>query len=86
MVLIDQSDDIQSLRKSEIFWQERLKTFLPNDLNEKEVALEILVTYFNSLLYYIYIYLYIFLLRTVVQRCRCIQSLRLTDRPIRLSA
>ena len=60
MVLIDQSDDIQSLRKSEIFWQERLKTFLPNDLNEKEVALEILVTYFNSLLYYIYISIYFF--------------------------
>ena len=29
-ILIDQSDGIPSRRKRGIFWQERLKTFLPN--------------------------------------------------------
>ena len=40
-ILIDQCDGIRSLRKRETFWQARLKTFLPNGLNEKEVALEV---------------------------------------------
>ena len=38
--LIDQSSDVKSLRKREVFWQEKLNTFMPFGLNEKEVALE----------------------------------------------
>jgi len=36
--LIDQSQDLASLRKREYFWQNKLQTFLPLGLNEKEVA------------------------------------------------
>ena len=39
--LIDQSSYLRSLRKREIFWQEKLNTFLPNGLNEREVPLEV---------------------------------------------
>ena len=39
--LIVRSDDVQSLLKREIFWQEKLGIFLPNGLNEREVAFEL---------------------------------------------
>ena len=37
--LIDQADDLTSLRKKESFWQHKLKTFVPNGLNEREVSI-----------------------------------------------
>jgi len=38
--LIDQSQDLTSLRKREVFWQDTLKTFIPLGLNEKEVTID----------------------------------------------
>ena len=35
--LINQADDETSLRVKESFWQHKLKTFVPNGLNEREV-------------------------------------------------
>ena len=37
--LIDQTDNVEDLRKRESFWQHELETFQPNGLNEREVAL-----------------------------------------------
>ena len=37
--LIDQTDNVEELRKSESFWQHELDTIQPNGLNEHEVAL-----------------------------------------------
>ena len=37
--LIDQTDNIEDLRKRESFWQHELETLQPNGLNEREVAL-----------------------------------------------
>ena len=37
--LIDQTDDVEDLRKTESFWQHEMDTFQPNVLNEREVAL-----------------------------------------------
>ena len=37
--LIDQTDNVEELRKRESFWQHELDTFQPNGLNEREVAL-----------------------------------------------
>ena len=37
--LIDQTDDVEDLRKTESFWQHEMDTFQPNGLNEREVAL-----------------------------------------------
>ena len=37
--LIDQTDNVDALRKRESFWQHELGTFLPNELSEQEVAL-----------------------------------------------
>ena len=37
--LIDQTDNVEDLRKRESFWQHELDTFQPNGLNEQEVAL-----------------------------------------------
>ena len=37
--LIDQTDNVEDLRKRESFWQHELETFQPNGLNEQEVAL-----------------------------------------------
>ena len=39
MRLIDQTDNVEDLRKRESFWQHELDTFQPNGLNEQEVAL-----------------------------------------------
>ena len=39
MRLIDQTDNVEDLRKREYFWQHELETFQPNGLNEWEVAL-----------------------------------------------
>ena len=40
MRLIDQTDNVKDLRrKVESFWQQELKTFQPNGLNDREVAL-----------------------------------------------
>ena len=36
---IDQTDNVEDLRKRESFWRHELKTFQPNGLNEREVAL-----------------------------------------------
>ena len=35
--IIDQAEDEISLRKREPFWQNKLNTFVPNGLNEREV-------------------------------------------------
>ena len=37
--LIDQTDNVEELRKRESFWQYELDTFKPHGLNESEVAL-----------------------------------------------
>ena len=37
--LIEQTDNVEELRKRESFWQHELDTFQPNGLNEREVAL-----------------------------------------------
>ena len=37
--LIDQTDNVEDLRKRESFWQLELETFQSNGLNEREVAL-----------------------------------------------
>ena len=37
--LIDQTDNVEELRKRGSFWQHELDTFQPNGLNEREVAL-----------------------------------------------
>ena len=37
--LIDQTDNVEDLRKRESFWQHELETFQPNGLNECKVAL-----------------------------------------------
>ena len=37
--LIDQTDNVEELRKRESYWQHELDTFQPNLLNEREVAL-----------------------------------------------
>ena len=37
--LIDQGDSLESVRKRERFWQYKLNTFLPNGLNDCEVAI-----------------------------------------------
>ena len=37
--LIDQTDNVEDLRKRESFWQHELETFQSNGLNEREVAL-----------------------------------------------
>ena len=37
--LIDQTDNVEDLRKRESFWQHELETFQPNGLNERQVAL-----------------------------------------------
>ena len=37
--LIDQTDNVDDLRKIESLWQHELGTFLFNELNEQEVAL-----------------------------------------------
>ena len=39
ILLIDQSNNIEELRKKESFWQHELDTFQPNGLNEREEAL-----------------------------------------------
>jgi len=39
--LIDQADNINTLRHKESFWQHKLNTFFPNGLNERDVALEL---------------------------------------------
>ena len=39
MRLIDQTDNVEDLRKRESFWLHELKTVKPNELNEREVAL-----------------------------------------------
>ena len=39
MRLIDQTDDVEQLRKRESFWQHDLDTFQPSGLDEREVAL-----------------------------------------------
>ena len=39
MRLIDQTDNVEDLRKREYFWQHERETFQPNGLNEREVAL-----------------------------------------------
>ena len=36
--LIDQTDNVEQLRKRDPFWQHELDTFQPNGLNEHEVA------------------------------------------------
>ena len=36
--LIDQTDNLEDLRKRESFWQHELNTFQPNGLNEREMA------------------------------------------------
>ena len=42
--LIDQTDDVEDLRKTESFWQHEMDTFQPNGLNEREVALSLHLT------------------------------------------
>ena len=42
--LIDQTDNVEDLRKRESFWQYELDTFQPNGLNEQEVALVLHLT------------------------------------------
>ena len=37
--LIDQTENVEDLRKRKSFWQHELETFQPNGLNEREVAL-----------------------------------------------
>ena len=37
--LINQTDNVEELRKREFFWQHELDTFQPNGLREREVAL-----------------------------------------------
>ena len=39
MRLIDQTYNVEELRKRESFWQHELDTFQPNGVNEHEVAL-----------------------------------------------
>ena len=39
-VLIDQVDDIDSVRRREAFWQHKLDSFSPAGLNERDVALD----------------------------------------------
>ena len=39
LCLIDQTDNVEDLRKWEYFWQHELETFQSNGLNEHEVAL-----------------------------------------------
>ena len=35
--IIDQAEDEASLRRRESFWQNKLNTFVPNGLNDREV-------------------------------------------------
>ena len=44
MRLIDQTDDVEQLRKRESFWQHDLDTFQPSGLDEREVALFLYLT------------------------------------------
>ena len=37
VTLIDQVEDLDSLRKKELYWINRLNTWAPNDLNVREV-------------------------------------------------
>ena len=37
--VIDQTDNVEDLKKRESFWQHELEIFQPNGLNEREVAL-----------------------------------------------
>ena len=37
--IIDQAEDEASLRRRESFWQNKLNTFVPNGLNEREVTI-----------------------------------------------
>ena len=39
ITLIDQTDSVDNLRRTESFWQHELHTFQPNELNECDVAL-----------------------------------------------
>ena len=39
VMLIDQTDDVEDLRKRDSFWQHELETFQANGLNERKVAL-----------------------------------------------
>jgi len=38
--LIDQAQDLPSVRRRETFWQHKLDTFTPLGLNERNVALD----------------------------------------------
>ena len=40
-ILIDQGSDLNSVRKRERFWQYKLKTFLPEGLNDREVSIPV---------------------------------------------
>ena len=42
--LIDQTDNVEDLKKRESFWQHDLDTFQPNGLNKQEVALFLYLT------------------------------------------
>ena len=42
--LIDETDNVEDLRKRESFWQYELDTFQPNGLNEQGVALFLSLT------------------------------------------
>ena len=66
-ILIDQSQNLKSLWQREIFWQDKLQTFIPLGLNEKEVTFEYGWFWFLELLFTIYVmyrrsflFLYIF--------------------------
>ena len=38
-ILIDQGSDLNSVRRRERFWQYKLKTFIPEGLNDREVVI-----------------------------------------------
>ena len=38
--LIDQADDVNSLRRKESFWQHTLNTFISEGLNERNVVID----------------------------------------------
>ena len=41
ILLIDQVDCLENLRRREFFWQNTLGTFIPNGLNERDVTLDV---------------------------------------------
>ena len=41
VIVIDNADNLVSVKKKESFWQNKLNTFIPCKLNEREVCIDI---------------------------------------------